>query len=68
MSSQQTEERFLTLETKSAYQEKLLLELHEVLLERGAEIESLKRRVDSLEKLVREAPGNNPAHERPPHY
>lgn len=61
-------ERFVSIETKIAYQEKLILELNEVLLERGREIDKLTRRLDSLEKLAREGTPENPGHERPPHY
>lgn len=61
-------ERFVSIETKIAYQEKLIAELNEVLLERGQEIDKLTRRLDSLEKLARDGAPENPGHERPPHY
>jgi uncharacterized coiled-coil protein SlyX len=68
MSAEEDHERFVTLETKLAYQEKLLSDLNEVLLERGSEIDLLKARVASLERQVREGGGPDPGHEAPPHY
>jgi uncharacterized coiled-coil protein SlyX len=68
MTLDRTQERFLALETKLAYQEKLLAELHEVLLERGQEIDALKRQMANLERVYREGPGPDPTHEAPPHY
>ena len=63
-----SEERFLALETKVAYQEKLIAELNDVILERGREIDQLLTRVGNLEKLAREGSPETPGHERPPHY
>lgn len=68
MAEQRDEERFVNLETKIAYQEKLISDLNEVLLQRGSELDKLLRRVDSLEKLVREGPPEAPDDEPPPHY
>ena len=69
MSAQDPNERFISLEMKVAYQEKLISELNEVLLERGNEIDQLVRRVLSLERMVREGTdGREFPHERPPHY
>jgi SlyX protein len=66
---EQTEERFLQLETKIAYQEKLIAELNEVVIERTYALDALERRVAALEKFLREPPGEpGPAHEKPPHY
>jgi uncharacterized coiled-coil protein SlyX len=62
-------ERFLRLETKLAYQEKLLAELNEVVLERSQALERLELRLSRLERALREpeAEGHLP-HEKPPHY
>lgn len=68
MSEGQDNERFLVLETKVAYQEKLIADLNEVLLERGREIDTLTARVQNLEKAFREDPGEDPGDEPPPHY
>lgn len=66
--SQTLDERFVSIETKIAYQEKLIAELNEVLLQRGQEIDKLTRRLASLENLARDGSSENPGHERPPHY
>ncbi len=68
MQSYDIDERFLILETKISYQEKLIADLNEVLLSRGREVDQLLLRVDVLEKLMREGPPENPANEPPPHY
>jgi SlyX protein len=63
------EARFVALETKVAYQDKLIAELNEVVVERTRELDVLKRRLQILERSLRESqeePG--PALERPPHY
>jgi len=62
------EKRFIELETKVAYQEKLLSDLNEVLLSRGREIDALLKRVDSLERLAQEDGTDTPGNEPPPHY
>jgi SlyX protein len=62
------QQRFLTLETKVAYQEKLIADLNDVILDRGREFDALAVRVNEMEKLLREGPGETPGHEPPPHY
>jgi SlyX protein len=63
------EARFVALETKVAYQDKLIAELNEVLVERTQELATLARRLEALERFVREpADETVPPHERPPHY
>jgi SlyX protein len=62
------EERFLTLEMKVAYQDKLIADLNDVILERGREIDRLVTRIDNMEKVLREGPVETPGHEPPPHY
>jgi SlyX protein len=61
-------DRFVSIETKIAYQEKLIAELNDVLLERGQELDKLQLRLNSLERLARESAPENPGHEPPPHY
>lgn len=64
-----TEERFVTLETKLAYQEKLLSDLNDVLLERTRQIDKLESRVKQLEQLSREGGREFSGEESPPpHY
>ncbi len=63
------ERRFIQLETKVAYQDKLIAELNEVVIERTYALDALTRRLEALEKLLREPPGEpGPANEKPPHY
>jgi uncharacterized coiled-coil protein SlyX len=62
-------ERFVLLEMKVAYQERLLEELNQVLIGKSRELEELTRRLRALEELARL--GGQDAkvpHERPPHY
>lgn len=64
-----TEERFVILETKLAYQEKLLGDLNDVLLERTRQLDKLESRVKQLEQLLREGAPETLAEEPPPpHY
>lgn len=63
------EHRFVSLETKVAYQDKLIAELNEVIIERTYALDALERRVLALEKFLREPPAEPaPANEKPPHY
>lgn len=68
MTDSEIDERFLRLETKIAYQEKLVAELNDVLLERGNEVDKLKLRVAFMERQVHEGEEFSLAHEPPPHY
>lgn len=61
-------ERFVLLETKIAYQEKLISELSEVLVEHSQIIDRLELRVRRLEQALRENAGEPMGHDRPPHY
>ncbi len=61
-------ERLLTLETKVAYQDKLIADLNDVLLERGQQLDALEGRVEALARLMREGPQEAPSNEPPPHY
>lgn len=58
----------MRLETKVAYQEKLLADLNEVLLERGAQVDLLTAQVKGLQRQVLEAGAEQPSNEAPPHY
>jgi SlyX protein len=62
------EERFVSLETKVAYQEKLISELGEVLVEHSRTIDRLELRVLRLEQALRDNTGEPVGHDRPPHY
>lgn len=67
---QQREERFVRLETKIAYQEKLLFELSEVLTGQARQLELLTARLTRLEAVLQapEDQASSLPHERPPHY
>jgi SlyX protein len=68
MTDEMMEERFMRLETKVAYQEKLIADLNEVLLERGAQVDLLTVQMKGLQRQVLEAGTEQPANEVPPHY
>jgi len=69
MTGTETRERFVLLETKIAYQEKLLSELSDLLREKGQELDVLTARVLRLESAAAAAgDGERLPHERPPHY
>jgi uncharacterized coiled-coil protein SlyX len=63
------EERFVRLEVKCAYLEKLALDLNEVVIAQGQLIEGLAGRLDRVERQLRAGPEDEAIpHERPPHY
>lgn len=62
------EERFIALETRIAYQDKLLLELHEVLLERGRQVDQLEARLAAIKKQLEAGSEPHVPNEPPPHY
>jgi len=69
MTGTETSERFVLLETKIAYQEKLLSELSDLLREKGRELDMLTTRVLRLESArAAEGDGERLPYERPPHY
>ena len=63
------ERRFVTLETKIAYQEKAIADLNDVVVEQSRTFEKLTRRVTRLEQQLEQLLGqvDVPA-EKPPHY
>lgn len=69
MSDAETTERFILLETKIAYQEKLLHELSDLLRDKGLLLEQLALRIQRLEGAARGEDESAPLpHDRPPHY
>lgn len=69
MRDDETTERFILLETKIAYQEKLLQELSDLLREKGLTLEHLALRVQRLEGADQGASESELLpHDRPPHY
>lgn len=63
----ETEDRFVALETKIAYQEKLLAELNEVLVEHTKKLSELEKRAEAFEEVIRDD-REKPGIEKPPHY
>lgn len=67
-----SEERFVDLETRLAYQDQLLHELNDVVTAQQARIMQLEELCKALTQRVRAAgdgqPDSGPADERPPHY
>lgn len=63
------EERFMRLEVKCAYLEKLALDLNEVVIAQGQLIDDLVGRLDRVERQLRAGPDDEAIpHEKPPHY
>ncbi|MDD2391148.1 MAG: SlyX family protein [Desulfobacterales bacterium] len=68
-----SEERLVKIETKIAYQEKIIKDLNDVICEQQQEIERIGSICDALVKRVKEISGltmgiDAPANEKPPHY
>jgi SlyX protein len=67
-----SEERFIDLESRLAYQEQLLNELNDVVTEQQGKIMQLDELCKSLITRVRSMgdamPASDPGDERPPHY
>jgi uncharacterized coiled-coil protein SlyX len=63
------EERFVLLETKIAYFEKTNLDLNDVIIAQGREINALRLRLEALERQQRSLDESEAIpHEKPPHY
>lgn len=63
------EERFVRLEVKCAYLEKLALDLNEVVIAQGQLIDDLGIRLERAERQLRAGPEDESMpHEKPPHY
>jgi SlyX protein len=65
----ENEARFLKLEEKIAYQEKLIAELNEVVVSLHRRTDELDGRVQALERVLRaELGARDMPNEKPPHY
>jgi uncharacterized coiled-coil protein SlyX len=63
------EERFVRLEEKAAYLEKLALDLNEVVIRQAQELDELHTRLERLERQQRAGEDDQSIpHEKPPHY
>jgi uncharacterized coiled-coil protein SlyX len=61
------EKRIIDLEVRTAYQDKLIAELDEVIREFSTRVESLESLLKTLQDSANEAP-IGPANDPPPHY
>ncbi len=61
------EQRLTHLEEKLAHQERLLETLNEVIIEQRAELDALRRRLETSERMLTRL-GEDASNERPPHY
>lgn len=69
MDASRDEERFVRLEVKAAYLEKLALDLNEVVIAQGQQLAELRARLELMDRQLRAAPDELAIpHERPPHY
>lgn len=68
MTDAQIKERFIALETKVAFQEKLLRDLDDVITQQDKNLDELLLKVTRMENAFREMSGEKPGHEPPPHY
>lgn len=68
MTDSKIDARFIALETKIAFQEKLLLDLDDVITQQDKNLDELLLKVNRIENAFREISGDKPGHEAPPHY
>jgi uncharacterized coiled-coil protein SlyX len=61
-------ERLEALETRLAFLERTVEQLDEAILDRGAQLERLERRLADLDNRVPRPEEGDPLDERPPHY
>jgi uncharacterized coiled-coil protein SlyX len=63
------EERFLRIETKIAYQDKLIADLNDVIVDLNRTVIEYRKRLDAVEKAFRnEVERRDMPNEKPPHY
>jgi uncharacterized coiled-coil protein SlyX len=63
------EERFMRLEVKAAYLEKLALDLDEVVVSQSQQIDDLQNRLERIERQLRSGDDDERIpDEKPPHY
>jgi uncharacterized coiled-coil protein SlyX len=69
MDEANNEERFVRLEVKCAYLEKLALDLNEVVITQGQLIDELVAKLDRVDRQLRAGPEDEAIpDEKPPHY
>lgn len=63
------ESRLLKLEEKIAYQDKIIAELNDVVVTLNRSVDSMGKRLESLERAIRgELGAREQPNEKPPHY
>lgn len=71
------QERLENIETKLAFQEKMIKELNDVIYDQQQEMDRIQRTCDQLTKQIKMmsdtlmdamGPGIGPANDKPPHY
>ncbi|MBM4376997.1 MAG: SlyX family protein [Deltaproteobacteria bacterium] len=62
------EERVIDLEIRLTYQDRLLAELNEVVVELRGEVERLTQRSRRFEEQLASGMPDDPGHQPPPHY
>jgi SlyX protein len=65
------DERFIALEERLAFQQRMLDELNTVVVSQQGDLDRLRREVSRLtatSQLLMERSGENLPHEKPPHY
>lgn len=65
------DDRFIALEEKLAFQQRLLEEINAVVVDQQAELDRIRReltQISEASRLLIERTGDNLPHEKPPHY
>ncbi|MGC4086949.1 MAG: SlyX family protein [Polyangiaceae bacterium] len=63
------EERLLRIETKIAYQDKLIADLNDVVVDLNRTLSAFSKRLEAVERLVKnEFERRDMPNEKPPHY
>jgi SlyX protein len=63
------DERFIRIETKIAYQDKLIADLNDVIVDLNRTVIEYRKRLDAVEKAFRnEVERRDMPNEKPPHY
>ncbi|MFZ5893671.1 MAG: SlyX family protein [Myxococcota bacterium] len=63
------EQRLLRIETKIAYQDKLIADLNDVVVELNRTVGEFTRRLEAVERVIRtELERRDMPNEKPPHY
>ena len=63
------EERLLRIETKIAYQDKLIADLNDVIVDLNRNLSEYRKRLDAVERAFRsELERRDMPNEKPPHY